>query len=373
MFKGEWFKWLSYFVFAVLLIVVYKTLDNFTEIRMAIMNFFRILSPFFFAILICYILYKPSAKLEGFYKSSSVNFLREKARLFSVLTVYLAVLCIISLIITFLIPVLIQSIGELISSVPVYYDLLVDRVNNLPETSFLHNFDIRGGLEAFSNNYIEQLLNSESFEGYARGILGVAGGLFRVFVSLIASMYMLLEREKIFSFCDKFSKTFFKKKTHDRLHSSIKQVNKVLFTFLASKSLDSLINLVVITIVLLVLGVPHAILLGIIAGLANFIPYFGSLIAVFVICIITLITGGLAQAIPVAILLIIFQQLDANFIEPKIMGTTLKISPLLVIFAVMVGGAYFGIIGMFLGVPIAAIIKFIIDDYMKSRKKEVTE
>jgi len=148
----------------------------------------------------------------------------------------------------------------------------------------------------------------------------------------------------------------------------LSQVNQVIFSFIAGKGLDSLINGVVVTGALLILDVRYALLLGIIAAIANFIPYLGTLIAMIFIGFITLLTGGVSQAITTTIILLIFQQLDANFIEPRIMKTKLKISPLLVIFSVFVGGAYFGIIGMFLAVPMATILKQIILQYIEHRK-----
>ena len=80
--------------------------------------------------------------------------------------------------------------------------------------------------------------------------------------------------------------------------------------------------------------------------------------------IITLITGGLSQTIWMLIVVIILQQIDANIINPKIIGQSLKISPLLVIFAITVGGAYFGILGMFLAVPAIAVVKILVEDYI---------
>ena len=142
-------------------------------------------------------------------------------------------------------------------------------------------------------------------------------------------------------------------------------INKVLFTFISGKGLDSLINFTAVTAILLILGVPYALLLGLIAGLANFIPYLGSLFAVLFIALITLITGGPTQAFWTLIFLLMFQQTDANFIEPKIMSHHLKISPALVVFSIIVGGAYFGLIGMFLAVPIATILKQILMEYIE--------
>lgn len=106
-----------------------------------------------------------------------------------------------------------------------------------------------------------------------------------------------------------------------------------------------------------IMGIQYAVLLGFMIGLFNLIPYFGAIIAVIIAGIITIFTGGLDQAIWMVIIVTILQQIDANIINPKITGDSLKISPLLVIFAVTVGGAYFGVLGMFLAVPIATVIK----------------
>ena len=106
------------------------------------------------------------------------------------------------------------------------------------------------------------------------------------------------------------------------------------------------------------------------------IPYVGAIIATVISALITLITGGLSQTIWMLIVTIILQQIDANIINPKIVGQSLKISPLLVLFAVTVGGAYFGILGMFLAVPVIAVIRILVEDYivyknyLKKRKEK---
>ena len=116
--------------------------------------------------------------------------------------------------------------------------------------------------------------------------------------------------------------------------------------------------------------VKYAALLGFTIGLFNLIPYFGAIIAIGIAAIITFITGGLSQALIMLVVIIILQQIDANIINPKIIGDSLKISPILVILSVTIGGAYFGIIGMFLGVPVIAILKILVNDYIDNKPKE---
>ena len=116
------------------------------------------------------------------------------------------------------------------------------------------------------------------------------------------------------------------------------------------------------------MGVRYAPLLGFFIGLFNMIPYVGAIIATVIAAIITFITGGLSQTIWMLIVVIILQQIDANIINPRIVGRSLKISPLLVLFAVTFGGAYFGILGMFLAVPIIAVVKILVDDFINYRE-----
>lgn len=122
-----------------------------------------------------------------------------------------------------------------------------------------------------------------------------------------------------------------------------------------------------------IIGVKYSILLGFMIGLFNIIPYFGAIVAVGLSILITVITGGLSKAFWMALIVIILQQIDSNIINPKIIGDSLEISPLLVIIAVTVGGAYFGVLGMFLAVPVVAVFKIIINDWIEAKKEKSSD
>ncbi len=157
----------------------------------------------------------------------------------------------------------------------------------------------------------------------------------------------------------------FDKKTCNKIGEYVNSSNQIFFKFISSQLLDAIIVGVLVTIAMSIMGVKYAVLLGFMIGLFNIIPYFGAIIAVAISVLITIITGGLSQAILMTIVVVILQQIDANIINPKIIGNSLEISPLLIIFAVTVGGAYFGVLGMFLAVPIVAILKIVINDYIE--------
>ena len=127
------------------------------------------------------------------------------------------------------------------------------------------------------------------------------------------------------------------------------------------------------SVALSIMNVRYALLLGFLIGLFNLIPYFGAIIAVIVACLITIFTGGITQAIWVAVVLIVLQQIDANIVNPKILKDALEISKILIIFSITVGGAYFGVLGMFLGVPVIAVIKMMLDDYIERNEKKTVQ
>ena len=175
---------------------------------------------------------------------------------------------------------------------------------------------------------------------------------------------------QILGFLKKFASAVFKDKTYQNIDKYFNDSNEIFFKFIASQFLDAIVVGSFVTIAMTIMRIKYAPLLGFFIGLFNMIPYFGAIIAVGISAIITLITGGFTQAIWMLIVVIILQQIDANIINPKIIGKSLKISPLLVIFAVTVGGAYFGILGMFLAVPVIAVVKILVEDYVNLKLAE---
>ena len=181
-------KWLYWFTFAVAVIFVYKTLDNFTEIKNWITNLFNVLAPFVIGLLIAYIFYMPAKKLENLYKKSKISILEKKARGFSVLTVYIIALLLVILIINFIVPALSQSITELINNIPIYFKNTEQYINDIPEDSILNKINIKEILEQISQTDIKALFNIEKLTGYAKGLIGVASWIFSVFVTIIISI-----------------------------------------------------------------------------------------------------------------------------------------------------------------------------------------
>lgn len=360
-----WGKWLYWFIFAVAVIIVYKTLDNFTQITNWIKGIINVLMPFIVGILIAYILYIPSKKIEGFYLKSKLKLIKKKARTLSVFTVYLIAIILIILAMNFIMPTLVTSFQDLANNLVGYYNNTMEGLKNIPEDSILRKIDIEKIASSLSNIKLEEYINLNTITEYAKGAIGIANGIFDFFVSLIVSVYILLERTRILNFVRRLAGAILKEKTYNAIGKYFNNTNTIFFKFLSSQVIDAIIVGILTSVAMLILGVKYAVLLGFLIGISNLIPYFGAIIGVGISIIITIFTGGISQAIWMAIIVIVLQQIDANIINPKIIGSSLEISPLLVIFAVTIGGAYFGVFGMFLAVPIFTVIKILIEDYIE--------
>lgn len=366
--KNHWKKWLYWFSLGIAIIIVYKALDNFGNIMEVVDTFFTIIAPFFVGIFIAYLLYMPCRKIEKLYLKSKAKFIKKRARTLSIVTVYIIVLLLIIILINFILPVVVESVTDLINNIQGYYEIAIQKFNELPEDSILKGEMLNDLIQNINNLDIKQYIQLDKILEYIGSAIDTVTSIFNVFVSVIVSIYILAERTKILKFLRDFASVTFKEKVYKNIDKYFNDSNEIFFKFIASQFIDAVIVGIMVTIAMSIMGIKYAPLLGFMIGLFNMIPYVGAIIAVAIAALITLITGGLSQAIWMLVVVIILQQIDANVINPHVIGQSLKISPLLVLFAITVGGAYFGVIGMFLAVPVIAVIKILVVDYINYKK-----
>ncbi len=357
-------KWLYWFVLGVAIIAVYKALDNFGDVMGTIKKFCNIITPFFAGIFISYLLYMPCRKIEEVYRKSKLQLVTKKARSLSILTVYLVIIILLMILINFILPVVLESVIDLINNIQNYYEIAIEKYNYLPEDNILKSDMVNNAIGSIQSIDIKQYFQLDKILAYVISAIDAITGVFSLLVAFIVSVYILAERTQILNSLKRLAEAIFKEKTYKNLGKYFNNSNEIFFKFIASQFLDAIIVGILVTIAMTIMGIRYAPLLGFLIGLSNMIPCIGAIVATVIAAIITLITGGLSQAIWMLIVVIILQQIDAHIINPKIIGQSLKISPLLVIFAIMVGGAYFGILGMFLSVPAIAVVRILIEDYI---------
>ena len=361
-------KFISWFIFALLLIFVYKTLDNFENITTFISNLMGVLMPFIVGILIAYILYIPARSIEECLKKTKL--FKKKSRGISVLITYIIAILVIIILMNFILPVISTSVLDLVSNIPSYYGQMYDFLENVPEDSIWTKIELKGVIDDITRIDFKQYLSLENVNQYIKGIVSIVSIIFDIFITVVMSVYTLLERERIVSFLKRLAFAMVNTQTFNKLESYFNKTNEIFYRYISAQVIDAVIVGVVTSIAMWMMGVKYAILFGFLIGLFNLIPYIGAIVAVTITVFITIFTGGINKAIWSLIIILILQQIDANIINPKIIGDRLQISRILIIFSVTFSGAYFGILGMFLSVPIIAVIRMILLDYIETKNEE---
>ena len=372
----RWFYWVS---IGLVLIIIYKLLDNFTGIGNWVANLFSVLAPFLEGILIAYILYTPCKKIEEILGKRKNKFISTHARGISICITYILAIALIVLFMNVIIPILVASIADLIGNIQGYYNSVITDSPNLSIAPFIQENILKPVVDWLQNVNFEQLLTFDRIKDYLSSAMGFIKGIINIFIAIICSVYILAQRTRIVNFLNRFVRAVSTENGYEKFNKYFSSGNKIFFRYLSSQMLDCIVVAILTSIAMSIIGVKYSVLLGTLIGISNLIPYFGAIFGVAIAIIITLLTGGWQQALVMGIVVIILQQIDANLINPRITSSSLKVSPLLIMFAVTVGGSYFGVLGMFLAAPILTLIKLMVDDFvfernkMKDKKEKVLE
>lgn len=360
-------KWLYWVSIGTILIIIYKFFDNFSGIGKWLGTLFGILAPFLAAIIIAYVLYTPCSKIEKLLKKNKKI---KHTRGISIICVYLIVAISIFLILKFIIPAVINSIVDLVNNVQNYYNAITTNEIEANWAPFIKDNILKPVVEYIQSIDFQSMFTPEKIKDYLISVFGAVKGVLNIFIAIICSIYILAEKEQILRFIDNLAKATMSKNGYDRFDRYFTNGNKIFFKFISSQFIDGCVVAIMLAIAITIMKVKYGVALGIMVGLFNLIPYFGAIVGISIAAIITILTGGWKQAIIMTIVMIILQQIDANIINPRITGSRLNVSPLLVIFSVTIGGAYWGVFGMFIAVPIAVLIKLMIEDFVNNKKQK---
>ena len=191
----------------------------------------------------------------------------------------------------------------------------------------------------------------------ALSITSAGGFLLNLGVGLVAAFYFLCEKERLLYRLNETAEVFLPKRVFKFVKGIALDLNGIFSGYVAGQIMDALIMTVLISAAMWILGIKYFMIIGIISGIANLILYIGS-IAGFVLSVVAAAAQGTPmRALYAAIIILSLQQFDAMFIVPRVVGSRVKLHPVLVILALSVFGGMFGILGMIFAVPITAFIK----------------
>ncbi len=190
--------------------------------------------------------------------------------------------------------------------------------------------------------------------------------------SFIIAIYFMIDGKMIIEYLKKVSRALISSKLNKRLERFLEDADSVFSGYIRGQLSDALVMMAVISLTLSVIGVKFGVIIGILAGIGNLIPYCGPFVAYFSTTLVCLINGQYKELIIAVIALFIVQAIDGNVIAPKLLSHSIQIHPVLVIISLIFGNAIGGLLGMLLAVPVGALIKVLFVRYINHRleKKE---
>lgn len=327
--------------------------------------------PFIVGAVIAYLL-KPVCKmfekLTGKWLSRMKN--KHKAEKISLnLSVFLTILLFllfIYVIFASVIPQVIESITVLINTLPDAYSNTMEWLTEVSEGTIFEDT-----VTQFSNDtldYIQKILSSlfaggdtESaltdrlISGVTVGVRGVFSFVKNLVIGLVACVYILAQRKKLAAQGKMIICSTFKTKWANAIMGEIRYVDRMFNGFINGQIIDSIIVAIVTFIVMSLLRVPYAMLISVIVGVTNVIPFFGPWIGAVPSALIILMVSPI-KCLYFIIMIVAIQQIDGNIISPKILGNTTGVSSFWVLFSIVFFGGLFGFTGMVLGVPLFAVL-----------------
>ena len=347
----------------ILLVVIITNFDRFAVFYEWLNDKFAVLSPILIGAIIAYI---SNSLVRLFQKRVFKKVANNRwRRTLSILCAYVSIIVIISVFIILIIPQLLSSFEELVKKISdgTYLNSLITSING-----FLNNVLSFGGEEAFefvSMEKITQVLSGffestgDLLQNIANWALSYGGnilnGLKNVVIGFLLSIYFVISKDRLYAQSTRMLAAVFPKKRSEAIKEWFRYADKTFGGFIVGKLIDATSVIVLCAIAFSIARIPYSILVAVFIGVCNIIPFFGPFIGAIPSGFIIFIAEP-DKLIPFIILLLVVQQFDANIIEPKIVGDRTGLSSLGVLVAVTVMSGYLGILGMFLGVPIFAMI-----------------
>ena len=331
------------------------------DVKGFIANLFKVLSPFIWGILFAII----TNNLARYIETHLPEKWPFKTRRFIGALVSVLVLVITMILVVYLLmPKLIASISSLSTLVTNFTSNSSDWIKRLQKNVHLSN-DVVIKIYEYSNQAVTALWNAakDFVPNILTSTITAISSVGNFVIGFIVCLYILIDKQKIAINVKRMGLAFFNAKQYKKGRTIMYLALDKFTKFFSGKVLDSLIIGILCFISMLFINKEYAALISVIVGITNIIPFFGPFIGAVPCALLLLIVEPLDCLIFV-IMIIILQQVDGNIIGPAILGDSVGLSSLWIMFAILVGGAYFGFFGMLLGVPVVAVIYYVIKEYV---------
>lgn len=363
-------------VVSALVIMAFVRMDAVSE---KINGFTAIATPIIIGIFCAYLLNPLMMKFErGLFKkwlSSDAPKLKSRARLLSLTLTMVVVLAALVLIIILVIPQLVTNIITVFSNMDSYIATIQDFLNKIAKdnpslAAFLDNplEDLSKFFTDLWDKYSGELM---SFAGnIASGIWATFDALKNIFFGLTLSVYLLAKKEMFVGQTKKMLFAFVKADRAQRLLSVCRKASEKFLGSIVGKILESFVIAMLIFICCTIMRMPYAPLMAIILFVFQLIPVVGAIIGCIPCCLLLLLSGNPWLSLWFFVIVMVMQTVDGNFVGPLILGDKTGLPAVWILISILIGGGFFGIPGMLLGVPVFAVIYMLFKDYVENRLKK---
>lgn len=353
--------------------LIIKSIVNWTSTKEFLSAVMSLLSPFFLGILIAFLIHPLVKRFEKNIFNDKLHIKSQKLRQFlAILISYVIVIGFTTLFLIIVIPQIVGSLADVLDILKSWYTIASDFVLNLethyPEFDFAFIDQTIDQFFPSIVNYLSDILTNTIPMLFSASV-SVVTWLFNLFIALAISCYILADRRIIIKHFKRFLFAVFSEERTNNLISTLNNCNDIFSGFIVGKFIDSLIIGILCAIILMIFKMPFVALISVIVGVTNMIPYFGPIIGAIPGFLIIVISD-FKQAVVYLLLILALQQFDGNILGPKILGESTGLKPLWIIFAITVGGWLWGPIGMFLGVPLLAVISFLANRWIDRRLEQ---
>lgn len=374
--KVEWNKkYTTIAIYAFLVIsssiIVYLMASQAEDLKIKFSGMIATMQPFIIGSAIAYII----NFILNFYEKlvfelkylNKVN--RKYRRGIGLLLSYLTAIIVISLFMQFVLPQLVDSIVGLANNIPQYVNDASHVITEISEKFNLESKYMNMIVEKWNEllNYIITLLTN-LIPVIGNFIMTLGSSILNIIIGIIVSIYILIDKEKFIALSRKVTFSIFSAERSKRIVELAQRSNETFGKFLSGKILDSLIIGILTFIILTIFKMPYILLISVVIGITNIIPFFGPFFGAIPSAIIILCVSPIKALWFIGIILVI-QQIDGNIIGPKILGDSIGISAFWILFSLLIFAKFLGLIGMIIGVPIFAIIYSIIKENVERRLK----
>lgn len=376
---GKWTKkrWVSYTIATCSAVVLYMILSHIGSLFAGVGSFYAFIKPVVSGIIVAYI-FNPLANV--FNDKVFKKMKKEKAKWgLSVACALIVIILAVVLLFVALIPQLVDSVTTFTDNVDGYVATLqgVLREVEKEDPSGLLGGEITK-IASFGDNILDKVGNyfennmanvTSTIGSVATTTANIGKGVFDAVIAFILAIYLLLDKNRLIKGISRFTGLIMKPENHKYTGIFVKRCNDIIIRYISFDIVDGIIVGVVNLIFMLAAGIPYSVLISVIVGITNLAPTFGPIVGCLIGAFILVLVNPWF-ALTFIIFTIVLQTVDGYILKPRLFGESLGVSPLMILISIVLGGRLFGVAGILLAIPFAAIIDFIWRDYILKRLEE---